>query len=73
MRRKEKEREQAFRMLKENQQSEATLNNGKLLKKKKLPAKKTVVDEAGAEWEVIDKKKTVIVEQSDSDSEDSEE
>ena len=60
-------------MLKENQQSEATLNNGKLLKKEKLPAKKTVVDEAGAEWEVIDKKKTVIVEQSDSCSEDSEE
>lgn len=58
-------------MLKENKQSQAALNNGKLLKKKKLPAKKMVVDEAGAEWEVIDKKKTVIVEQSDSDSDNS--
>jgi len=33
----------------------------KILKKKVLPKKK-VVDAAGDEWEVIDKKKTVIVE-----------
>lgn len=38
-------------------------------KKKKLIPKKTVVDEAGAEWEVIDKKKRMfeVVEESDSD------
>jgi hypothetical protein len=39
---------------------------GKVLKKKTLPKKK-VTDEKGAEWEVVDQKKTVVVEESASD------
>jgi hypothetical protein len=39
---------------------------GKVLKKKTAPKKK-VVDENGSEWQVTDKRKTMIAEQSDSD------
>ena len=40
--------------------------NGKILKKKVLPKTK-VVDEKGSEWEVIDKKKSVVGEVSASE------
>jgi len=42
------------------------------LKKKTLPKKK-VIDDKGSEWEVVDQKKTVIVEESQSDDMDSDE
>jgi len=43
---------------------------GKVLKKKSI-SKKTEVDEKGQEWHVIDTKKTIVVEESASDDEDS--
>ena len=42
---------------------------GKVLKKKTVPKKK-VLDEKGDEWEVVDQRKTLIVEETDSDSDD---
>ena len=39
---------------------------GKVLKKKTVPKKK-VVDENGSEWEVVDERKAVIVEETDSE------
>lgn len=42
---------------------------GKVLKKKTVPKKK-VVDDKGDEWEVVDERKTLIVEETDSDSDD---
>lgn len=40
---------------------------GKVLKKKTAPKKK-VMDENGSEWQVVDNRKTQIVEESDSDN-----
>lgn len=40
---------------------------GKVLRKKVLPTKAKVVDEKGEEWEMVQVKKTVLVEQSGSD------
>ena len=37
---------------------------GKVLKRKVIPKKK-IVDEQGGEWEVVDQRKTMIVEESD--------
>ena len=41
---------------------------GKVLRKKVIPNKAKVVDDKGDEWEMIQVKKTVLVEQSDEDS-----
>lgn len=40
---------------------------GKVLKKKVIPKKKIADDKGGLDWEVVDKKKTEIVEESDED------
>jgi len=53
---------------KAGQSSHFTTNEGKTLKKKVVP-KKQVVDETGT-WDVVEKKKTLIVEESDSDDSD---
>lgn len=42
---------------------------GKVLKKKTAPKKK-VLDEKGDEWQVVDQRKTLIVEETDSDEDD---
>lgn len=41
---------------------------GKVLKKKTAPKKK-VMDEHGSEWQVVDERKTLIVEETDSEKE----
>lgn len=41
--------------------------DGKVLRKKVLPSKAKVVDDKGDEWEMVQTKKTVLVEQSGSD------
>ena len=39
-------------------------SDGKILRKKVLPKKK-IIDEKGSEWELVEKKQTVLVEEED--------
>lgn len=55
-----------FEQLEKNQGKDVITPGGKILKKKIVPKKK-VTDEKGDQWEVVDQKKTVVVEESASD------
>lgn len=50
------------RLLKKGNEAELKERN---LKRKVLPARKTVIDDKGEEWEEVTKRKTVLVEESD--------
>ena len=42
-------------------------STGKVMKRKVVPKKKLLDEHGGIEWEVVDKKKTIIVDESDDD------
>jgi len=70
IRAKEKEEAALRAKIRENKSEGKFLNAvGKVLKKTTAPKKK-VDDEKGQEWQVVDQRKTVIVEETDSDSDD---
>ena len=70
IRAKEKEEAALRAKIRENKSEGKFLNAvGKVLKKTTAPKKK-VVDEKGQEWQVVDQRKTIIVEETDSDSDD---